>query len=157
MIRLGIDPGTKDMGYSVFDENILIDYGLIELDNKKTIKEFIDDVEKELESIRLKHLINKIVIEKMFSSLNNSHLSLLNIMPRFINEYAISKNIDFKQIHNATIKKTISGDGKSSKEKISSIVCSYCHIDFDTLIDNYGKMKVYNVTDAISIALADIL
>ena len=46
--RLSIDPGTKEMGFAVFDDDWLADFGLLKLDNTIPVKDFIIHIENEL-------------------------------------------------------------------------------------------------------------
>jgi len=169
MIRMGIDPGTNEMGYAVFNDNQIIKFGLWKLNKEQLIKNFINDIENKIidvsnnlstaqiimgpEKIR----IQRIVIEKMFMSRNNKHLALLNIIPRIIEDLTKSLNIEYCEIHNATIKKLVAGNGRAQKDEVVKSVCKTYNLNFDYMIAMYGKKLVYNVTDAISIALADIL
>jgi len=155
MIILGIDPGTIDMGYAIVDKKTkkVHKAGCWKLNNKKPIMEFLEEIIELIDDICDEFGVDVIVVEKMFSTGNNSNLALLNVLPRLISNICTNRDIKYLIIHNSTIKKRVAGNGKASKIEVAEMVVKITGIDYDSLVAVY-KNRVGNVTDAISIALA---
>lgn len=155
-IVMGIDPGTVEMGYAICEpmKNSrwkLLESGTWKLDNKMPVIDFLNEMHKLIISSIIaqerknKKTVKIICVEKMFLSHSNTSAILLNIIPRSIEDLCKKSGQKFQLIHNATIKKRVTGNGRAKKEEVAKAVRKILKLK--------GKYN-HNETDAMSIALA---
>ncbi len=139
---LGIDPGLKETGYGIIDENYkLIDFGIIKG------KDFFEQLKK-FEKIIKNKKINYAFIEDVFSYKNPKlSLKLGEVRGAFI--YLLkSRKIKILSLTNSEIKRIITGNGRASKKQLEFMVSSFLSL----------RKKIPNhISDALACAIAGFL
>jgi len=148
---LGIDPGTKKIGYAVLqvEENntkILI-AGFI--DNKEsTFSGGLIKVSKEIDDIFNEYKIDEISIEDIFYAYSPKTVIKLAQFRGAICMSVLRHSKVFYEYSALQVKKALTGNGKSSKEQVSFMVKKIFNIK--------EEIKVLDITDAIAIAFTHI-
>lgn len=148
---VGIDPGTKAIGYAVVDaiddEFSLVDGGVLKIGSANKIFQLV-----ELYRF-VKNLINKfapdvIVVEESFYGKNIKTLIRLAEMKTSILLAAGEESVVVEEYSPREIKLAITGYGNASKERISFMVSALVGIK---------ELDDHNFSDAVAIALCSIL
>lgn len=139
---LGIDPGLKETGYGIIDENYkLIDFGTIKGEN------FFEQLKK-FEKIIKNKKINVAFIEDVFSYKNpRLSLKLGEVRGAFIYLFK-SKKIKVLSLTSSEIKRILTGNGRASKKQIQFMVSSFLSLR--------GKISNH-AADALACAIAGFL
>lgn len=150
---LAIDPGTKHMGFAVFEGTELVDYGV------KTIRQ--DAILEHIEQIadRWFRTVNPdyLVLEKNVFSQVHYNLRLVMAI-RKIQRIAEKRGICHYQYDPRVIRKAICSDGNATKKRVAEILITY----FPELIvyrksDKAWVIRYYqNMFDAVAAGLAFI-
>ncbi len=139
---LGIDPGLKETGYGIIDENYkLIDFGIIKG------KDFFEQIKK-FEKIIGNKKIDFAFIEDVFSYKNpRLSLKLGEVRGAFI--YLLKKRkIKVLSLTNSEIKRILTGNGRASKRQVQFMVSSFLSL---------RKNIPEHVSDALACAIAGFL
>lgn len=160
---MGIDPGTKKLGIAILYHNIgqpngaleirhfedqNYEYKLLVFKEKRTILNFLLEIESEIVELITKFNVEEVIIEKMFISYNNSNSALLNLIPRFLKESIdkLDKGILIKETATTTVKKQVCGSGRADKKAVKKAVEEKLGIEtYDT-----------NIADAFALILGGI-
>lgn len=148
MIILGIDPGTRAMGYAL----ISLDNGKISLVEAGLIKIKADELQYQIpqmaeafEGIFKNHKIDEVAMEDIFYAHNPKTtiklaqfrgaimLTILQLFGQF-NEYTALQ-----------VKKAITGNGKAAKEQVAFMV--------KRLLNIKKEIKPLDITDAMAVAI----
>lgn len=139
---LGIDPGLKETGYGIIDENHkLIDFGVIKG------KDFFEQLKK-FERIIINKKINFAFIEDAFFYKNPKlSLKLGEVRGAFI-YFLKLKKIKVLSLTSSEIKRILTGNGRASKKQIAFMVSSFLSL---------RKNIPHHVSDALACAIAGFL
>lgn len=148
MLVLGIDPGYHKIGFGIIEKknnNIdLIDFGVIETNNKESFEFRIQEIKKDLDFILHKYKIDFCGIEKLYFTTNTK--TGINVAQA--RGVIISKILDFNiPIYEFTpleIKNNFTGDGNADKKQIQDMIKKIFHINYD--------IKPDDTADALAIA-----
>ena len=153
---LAIDPGTKHMGFAVFEDTELVDYGIktIRQGSKNSILQHIDEITK-----RWIKILNPdyLVLEKNVFSQIQYNLRLMMVIRR-IQKIAEKHGIRHYEYDPRTIRKEICNDGNANKRRVSEVLITY----FPELIayiksDKAWVIRYYqNMFDAVAVGLTFI-
>jgi len=153
---LSLDPGTKHLGFAVFEDTDLVDYGIksIRQGSKNIILEHIDEIfDRWIQTINPDYL----VLEKnQFSQIQNNLRLMIAI--GHLKKSAKKKNIRCYEYDPRTIRKLICNDGNATKKRVSEALVTY----FPELIayiksDKVWRVKYYqNMFDAVAVGMAFI-
>lgn len=146
---LGIDPGSRNLGYCLLSVNKTGSYSLVEagvikiksLELQKQIKELSDGLDIVLKS----HKIDEVAIEDIFFAHNPKTVLKLAQFRGAILFKLIEEIGYFYEYSPLQVKKAITGNGKSSKEQVSFMVRRILGIK--------QEIKPYDITDAMAVAL----
>lgn len=153
MIILGIDPGTRNCGYSVIERasggvtapKKLLEAGLIKI-TKESLEYQITQLCEGIDLIFSQHKIDEVAIEDIFYAYNPQTVLKLA-------QFRGALLLKIMQIHGKfsaytplQVKKAVTGNGKASKEQVSFMVRHMLGIK--------KEIKPLDITDAIAIALA---
>lgn len=148
MIILGIDPGTRNMGYALIELN----KGKTSLKEAGLIKIKADDLQFQIpqmveafDTIFKNHKIDEVAMEDIFYAHNPKTTIklaqfrgaiMLNILQQFgqFNEYTALQ-----------VKQAITGNGKAAKEQVAFMVKRILNIK--------KEIKPLDITDAIAVAI----
>ena len=145
---LGIDPGTRNMGFAIISlENgkiRLVEAGLIKM-KAEDLQFQIPQMVEGLDKIFSKHQIDEVAVEDIFYAHNPATTIKLAqfrgaIMLKLIQEFG-----QFSEYTALQVKKALTGKGKAGKEQVNFMV--------RRLLNIKQEIKPLDISDAIAIAL----
>jgi len=146
---LGIDPGTKNLGYAIVEKEKnkvkLIEAGLIKIKEKVLQHQIVEMVEG-IELILKNNQIDEVAIEDIFYAYNPKTVIKLAQFRGAISLKILQEIGNFYEYTPLQVKKAVTGHGKASKEQVSFMV--------KRLLNIKKEIKPLDITDAIAVALA---
>ena len=148
MIILGIDPGTRNMGFALISlENgkiSLIEAGLIKM-KAENLQFQIPQMVEGLDRLFLNHKIDEVAVEDIFYAHNPSTTIKLAqfrgaIMLKLLQEFG-----QFNEYTALQVKKALTGNGKASKEQVNFMV--------KRLLNIKKEIKPLDISDAMAVAI----
>lgn len=123
---LGIDPGTKVMGYGLIesddDDMALIDFGAIHTPERSPIGERLSYLYNELLEIIQRHQPDVVVVEQPFFAKNARSALAIGRAQAVALLAAAGKGIPTYEYTPAQVKQRVANYGASSKEQIQEMV-----------------------------------
>ena len=149
MFVIGIDPGSRRVGYAVLKKGSreLIEAGVINIEKGK-FKEKIISLKNGLENIFERYDISEVAIEDIFFAYNPKSVIKLAQFRGVILLWIIEKVGDFFEYTPLQIKRAITGKAKATKQQVAFMVKKILAIEVN--------QKYEDVTDAIAIALTHL-
>ena len=148
MIILGIDPGTRNMGYALLNfekgKISLFEAGLIKI-TAGELQEQIPQMLEAFEGIFLKHKIDEVAMEDIFYAHNPKTTIKLAQFRGAIMLMILQQFGEFNEYTALQVKKALTGNGKSSKEQVAFMV--------KRLLNIKKEIKPLDITDAIAVAI----
>ncbi|SFV52083.1 Crossover junction endodeoxyribonuclease RuvC [hydrothermal vent metagenome] len=149
MFILGIDPGSRNLGYCVLCINKNRSYRLIEAGVIKikslTIQEQLLELLDGLNIIIKSHKIDEVAIEDIFFAHNPKSVLKLAQFRGAISLKIVEDIGYFYEYTPLQVKKAITGNGKATKEQVSFMV--------RRLLGIKKEIKPLDITDAMAIAI----
>jgi len=148
MTILGIDPGTRNMGYALISlENgkiSLIEAGLIKM-KAENLQFQIPQMVEGIEMLFSKHKIDEVAMEDIFYAHNPATTIKLAqfrgaIMLKLLQEFG-----QFNEYTALQVKKSLTGKGKATKEQVAFMV--------KRLLGIKKEIKPLDITDAMAVAI----
>jgi len=136
---LGIDPGTTRIGYGIIENDLVVDYGLINGKNSLEI------IHQEIKRIILKHNPDVVSIEKLFFSKNVKTALRVGEARGVILLAAHEEKIPIREYTPIQVKLAVTGYGKADKKQIQQMV--------KVLLKLSEIPKPDDVADALAIAI----
>ncbi len=148
MVIMGIDPGSRNLGYSILSFSSsklsLIEAGLIKID-KKDIQAQMIDVMNGLDEVLKRNLVDEVAIEDIFFSYNPKTVLKLAQFRGAIAMKIIQSVGYFYEYTPLQVKKALTGNGKASKEQVAFMV--------NRVLGIRKVIKPFDITDAIAVAI----
>lgn len=148
MIILGIDPGTRNMGYALLNfekgKISLFEAGLIKI-TAGELQEQIPQMLEAFEGIFLKHNIDEVAMEDIFYAHNPKTTIKLAQFRGAIMLMILQQFGEFNEYTALQVKKALTGNGKASKEQVAFMV--------KRLLNIKKEIKPLDITDAIAVAI----
>ena len=145
---LGIDPGTINCGYAILSANkkskILIEAGLIKI-KSRILQEQILELVESLDFLFDKHDIKEVAIENIFYAFNPKSVIKLAQFRGALSLKILQTIGNFSEYTALQVKKSVTGNGKATKEQVSFMV--------RRILDIKKDIKSLDITDAIAVAL----
>lgn len=145
---LGIDPGTRNCGYAIVEKNgnklNLIEAGLIKI-KEKTLQYQIAELCEGLDIIFKNHSIDEVSIEDIFYAFNPKTVLKLAQFRGALSLKVLQVFGNFSEYTPLQVKKSVTGNGKASKEQVSFMV--------KRILGIKQEIKPLDITDAIAIAI----
>jgi len=145
---LGIDPGTRNMGYCILNKdgvkNSLVEAGLIKI-KSTTLQEQIVEMIEGFDIILKNHTIDEVAIEDIFYAFNPKTVIKLAQFRGAISLKILLELGNFYEYTPLQVKKALTGNGKATKEQVAFMVKRVLNIKKD--------IKPLDITDAMAIAL----
>jgi len=149
MTILGIDPGTRNLGYSLLNyENghmSLKEAGLIKIP-KAPLQEQIINLTEGLDLIIKQNSIDEVAIEDIFYAFNPKTVLKLAQFRGALSLKILQEIGYFYEYTPLQIKRALTGNGKATKEQVAYMVKRILNISH--------PIKPLDITDAIAIAIA---
>ncbi|RUM70486.1 MAG: crossover junction endodeoxyribonuclease RuvC [Sulfurovum sp.] len=148
---LGIDPGSRNLGYCIihFDglNFSLVEAGLLKMKEKELQAQMVEMVEG-IDIILKKHPIDEVAIEDIFFAYNpKSVIKLAQFRGALC--LKILQEIGFFYEYTALqVKKAVTGNGKANKEQVAFMV--------KRLFGIKKEIKPLDITDAMAITLTHL-
>lgn len=145
---LGIDPGTRVLGYCILDlrgeKYSLVEAGILKF-KKNVLKEQILELVDGLDTILEAHNIDEVAIEDIFYAHNpQTVLKLAQFRGALTLKILLSLG-DYHEYTPLQVKKAITGNGKANKEQVAFMV--------KRLLNIKKEIKPLDITDAMAIAI----
>lgn len=148
MTVLGIDPGTRNCGYAIIKKEknrvILIEAGLIKIKERELQYQIVQLCEG-LDIIFKNHKIDEVSIEDIFYAFNPKTVLKLAQFRGALSLKVLQVFGNFHEYTPLQVKKSVTGNGKASKEQVSFMV--------KRILGIKKEIKPLDITDAIAIAL----
>ena len=145
---LGIDPGSRNLGYCILywdgKKFSLIEAGLLKIKAKELQEQIVELVEG-IEIILKRHTVNEVAIEDIFFAYNPK--SVLKLA-QFRGALSLKILQEIGYIYEYTplqVKKAVTGNGKATKEQVAFMV--------KRLLGIKKEIKPLDITDAMAIAI----
>lgn len=148
MIILGIDPGTRNMGYALIrlekNKISLVEAGLIKM-KAEDLQFQIPQMVEGLSTIFESHTVDEVAMEDIFYAHNpKTTIKLAQfrgaIMLKLLQEFG-----QFSEYTALQVKKALTGKGKASKEQVNFMV--------KRLLNIKKEIKPLDISDAMAVAI----
>lgn len=148
-IILGIDPGTRFLGYGLLrinqDKVTVLQYGVLNLTKYTTQGAKFLKIHERVLGIIEEFLPDEIAIESPFFGKNVQSMLKLGRVQGMVMSLAFSKSIPIAEYEPKKIKQSVTGNGNASKEQVAKMVEIIGNIKLDA--------KLHDATDALGIAI----
>ncbi len=148
MVILGIDPGTRNMGYCLLNVDskkyTLIEAGIIKF-KKEELKLQMVELVKGLDMILSSHKIDEVAIEDIFYAHNPKTVLKLAQFRGALSLKILLSVGDYSEYTPLQVKKSITGNGKSTKEQVAFMV--------KRLLNIKKEIRPYDISDAMAVAI----
>jgi crossover junction endodeoxyribonuclease RuvC len=148
-IILGIDPGTRFLGYGLLrinqDKVTVLQYGVLNLTKYTTQGAKFLKIHERVLGIIEEFLPDEIAIESPFFGKNIQSMLKLGRVQGMVMSLAFSKSIPIAEYEPKKIKQSVTGNGNASKEQVARMVEIIGNIKLDA--------KMHDATDALGIAI----
>ena len=153
MVVLGIDPGSLNTGYGVVRQHqgalsVLV-CGVVRLNPRWSHPERIDEICRELEMVIADFKPERVALETAFLSRNGQSALKLGQVRGAVIAFAVSRTLGLHEYGSREVKLAVTGRGAASKEQVAFMV--------SRMLGLAKPPEPYDVTDALAIALCDIL
>lgn len=148
MIILGIDPGTRNMGYALINlekgKISLVEAGLIKM-KAEELQFQIPQMVEALGKIFAKHTIDEVAMEDIFYAHNPATTIKLAQFRGAITLMLLQEFGQFDEYTALQVKKALTGKGKASKEQVNFMV--------KRLLNIKQEIKPLDISDAMAVAI----
>ena len=145
---LGIDPGSRNLGYCVLEsngvKNSLVEAGLIKIKQNELQEQIIDMVEG-IELVLKVHKIEQVAIEDIFFAFNPKTVIKLAQFRGALSLKILQEVGYFYEYTPLQVKKALTGNGKATKEQVAFMV--------KRLLNIKKEIKPLDITDAMAVAI----
>lgn len=118
---LAVDPGIREMGIAVFDDEKLIHHGVLCLRDRRAPKDIRAYDRNLLRTIILDYHPDLVALERtMIGNAGNSEA--LNRVSAYIRRLSRRQHIPIRVIAASTVKKHLTGDGRAGKMEVARTV-----------------------------------
>ena len=145
---LGIDPGSRNLGYCILSFNgksyVLLEAGLLKIKTDSLQEQIVELVEG-LELILSSHSIDEVAIEDIFYAYNPKTVLKLAQFRGALSLKILQEVGYFYEYTPLQVKKALTGNGKAAKEQVAFMV--------KRLLKIKKEIKPLDITDAMAIAI----
>ncbi len=145
---LGIDPGSRNLGYCILSFNgktyTLLEAGLLKI-KTDSLQEQIIELMEGLELILNSHPIDEVAIEDIFFAYNPKSVLKLAQFRGALSLKILQEVGYFYEYTPLQVKKALTGNGKAAKEQVAFMV--------KRLLKIKKEIKPLDITDAMAIAI----
>ncbi len=148
---LGIDPGSRNLGYSIINWNgknfTLLEAGVLKMKSKE-IQEQMLELSSGLDEILSSHQIDEVAIEDIFVGLNPKSVLKLAQFRGALCMKVLEKVGYFHEYTALQVKKAVTGQGKATKEQVAFMVKRLFGIN--------KEIKPLDITDAMAVSITHL-
>ena len=148
MVVLGIDPGTRNMGYCLLkldcEKYSLIEAGVLKF-KKDHLKVQMLELTKGLDLILSAHNVDEVAIEDIFYAHNPKTVLKLAQFRGALSLKILLSVGDYAEYTPLQVKKSITGNGKATKEQVAFMV--------KRLLKIKKEIRPFDISDAMAVAI----
>jgi len=148
MTILGIDPGTRNLGYCLLNYSAgkmeLLEAGLLKIPPGE-LQEQIINLTEGLDLILRQHPVDEVAIEDIFYAFNPKTVLKLAQFRGALSLKVLQEVGYFYEYTPLQVKKSLTGNGKAAKEQVAYMV--------KRLLNISRPIKPLDITDAMAIAI----
>ncbi len=148
MVIMGIDPGSRNLGYCFlnFDSQkmTLIEAGVLKI-SQGTLQEQIVELVEGLDFLLKQHFPDEVVIEDIFYAFNPKTVLKLAQFRGALSLKILQEVGNFYEYTPLQVKKALTGNGKATKEQVAFMV--------KRLLGIRKEIKPLDISDAMAIAI----
>lgn len=148
---LGIDPGSRNLGYCIVHWDgkkfSLVEAGLLKIKGKELQEQIVELVEG-IDIILKAHKVDEVAIEDIFFAFNPKSVLKLAQFRGALSLKILQEVGYFYEYTALQVKKAVTGNGKSTKEQVAFMV--------KRLFGIKKEIKPLDITDAMAIALTHL-
>lgn len=144
---LGIDPGTRVVGYGLVDFDTRVTYiecGVIRLDESDPMPRRLLTLATTLADILREHQPHVLALETAFHGINAASALKLGLARGAVMVVAAQHNCGVAEYPPATIKRTVVGHGRATKADVQARIRLLCRLE---------REPVSDAADALALAL----
>jgi len=151
---LAIDPGTRETGIAILENDDLAFYGVRTLKKKRPAHVLLKEARKIIYRLIEEYDPKIFVIEMTFFS-RNKNTSILHVFCDEMKAAARRKGLKLYSFAPKTVRKYICNDGKATKKQVSKVLSSrYPELTIYLSQDRKWKEKYWlNMFDAVALGL----
>lgn len=155
---LGIDPGTGRTGWGIIEENgtktiQYISHGCITTDQEFAMADRLYALFNEVNKLITMYKPDQIIVEQIFFARNAKTAISVAQARGVILVCAASYSIPTYEYTSLTVKKSLSGSGKSDKKEMQTVVRKVLEKDVEKLLFNTKDKGFDDSADALAIAI----
>ena len=148
---LGIDPGSRNLGYCIISWDgktfSLVEAGLLRIKSKELQEQIIELVEG-VDMILKSHEVDEVAIEDIFFAFNPKSVLKLAQFRGALSLKILQEVGYFYEYTPLQVKKAVTGNGKATKEQVAFMV--------KRLLGIKKEIRPLDITDAMAISLAHL-
>ncbi|MGL4631437.1 MAG: crossover junction endodeoxyribonuclease RuvC [Leadbetterella sp.] len=148
-IILGVDPGTRIMGYGVIsvkgNQLSIIQYGVIRLEKYPSHEMKLKKIFERIVQIITEYLPDEMAIEAPFYGENVQSMLKLGRAQGVAMAAALSREIPIVEYLPKKVKQSVSGNGNASKEQVAYMLEKLFNVSLDK--------SFFDATDAVAVAV----
>ncbi|CUV64930.1 Crossover junction endodeoxyribonuclease RuvC [Sulfurovum sp. enrichment culture clone C5] len=145
---LGIDPGSRNLGYCILEidgvKTSLVEAGLLKI-KSKILQEQIVELIEGIDVIISEKNIDEVAIEDIFFAFNPKSVIKLAQFRGALSLKIIQEIGYFYEYTPLQVKQSVTGNGKATKEQVSFMV--------KRLLNITKEIKPLDITDAMAVAI----
>jgi len=147
---LGIDPGYKNLGWSIIEKNQkIVDYGVIDTSSDKRIDERLLEIHTKLDAIITLYKPDCAAIEKLFFTKNiKTGMDVAKTLGAIILTLRLN-NIGYFEYTPSQVKQVVTGYGRADKAQMKFMIKSIFRMS--------DELQSDDAADALAIALCHSL
>lgn len=147
MIILGIDPGSRFLGYGVISLHLgemkIIDYGVLKFDAEVSLSGRLHEIGLGVQQLFKTYKPNHLSLEKIFLGKNADSAFKMGHARGVIIYEALIAGCEVYEYATRTVKKGITGSGGAEKEHVRAVICNLLRIPL---------LKSLDASDALAMA-----
>ncbi|MEX1138909.1 MAG: crossover junction endodeoxyribonuclease RuvC [Bacteroidota bacterium] len=132
---LGIDPGTRNIGFALFDGGDLVHYGVKTIQAKNSPHETLKAGRRIILRLISDFSPDSLVVEKTFFA-KSRNAALLNVFGDEIKALGKRRGLQVQSFAANTVRKIICGNGAASKDDVAK-----------AMVSHYPELKPYLTSD----------
>lgn len=148
-IILGVDPGTRIMGYGIIavqgNDITLTQYGVLKLDKYSTHELKLKKIYERMTQLIEEYLPDEMAIEAPFYGVNVQSMLKLGRAQGVAIAAALNRDVPIVEYLPKTVKQSVTGNGNASKEQVAYMLEQILKMKLDT--------HFYDATDAVGVAI----
>ncbi len=152
---LAIDPGTKHLGFALFEGGALIHYGVKTIPEGKPSQNCLIQGKGIVSRLIEDFNPHVLIVEKTFFG-NNKDSKTLNSLTEQIRRIGAKHRLEVHSIATNSVRKIVCGNGEASKDDVARVMVSkYPELRPYLTSDRRWKEEYYrNMFDAVALGLA---